>query len=337
MTTEILERRYDLNGVTLTIEGDQQQIGFLDPILGVLAGTDRKLNDWVVRLVAVSEVEPPPQMSRIIWQGPLPENLESVCSEYDNNRTLFVPQHYNMTIETASRSSVIRFTSEGRGSIGGTGAFWILGEILAAEDQFLLHAACMIEPHSDAAYVLFAPSGTGKTTTALTLARNGFALAGDDALVLEIFNNAPYVWSIPRGLKVDQRTADMLPWLSSALKEWDAEEQLINLDELNDLIALASPTRRRCAAVIVLKKPNLIAHEIKAISKADAATHILSDNLRRSPGGVDANGRATFAAVAQLLASTVTLSLSMGPKPDTFHHEMIFYMINSIPKCREQD
>jgi hypothetical protein len=337
MTTEIPERCYDLNGVTLTIEGDQQQIGFLDPILGLLAGTDRKLNDWVVKLVAVCEVEPPSQMSRIIWEGPLPENLESVFSEYDNNRTLFVAQHYNMTIETASRSCVILFTSEGKGSIGGTGAFWLLGEILAAEDRFLLHAACMIEPQSDEAFVLFAPSGTGKTTTALTLASKGLSFAGDDALVLEIYKNAPYVWSIPRGLKVDRRTADMLPWLGPALKEWDSEEQLMNLDELGDLIPLASPARRRCAAVIVLKKPNLIAHEIKPISKADAATHILLDNLRRHPGGVDANGRATFAAVARLLANTATLSLSMGPKPDTFHHEMIFDVINSIPKCREQD
>ena len=119
----------------------------------------------------------------------------------------------------------------------------------------------------------------------------------------------------------------MLPWLSPALKEWDSDEQLINLDELDDLIALASPARRRCAAVIVLKKPNLISHEIKAISKADAASHILSDNLHRFPGGVDANGRATFAAVAGLLANTATLSLSMGPKPDTFHYEMIFDVI----------
>ena len=111
MTTEILERFYDLNGVSLAIEGDQQQIGFLDPILGLLACADRKLNDWVIRLVTVNEVDPPPLRSRTIWEGPLPENLESVCSEYDNNRTLFVPRHYSMTIETSSMRPTKRKTA----------------------------------------------------------------------------------------------------------------------------------------------------------------------------------------------------------------------------------
>ena len=332
MTTEILERFYDLNGVSLAIEGDQQQIGFLDPILGLLACADRKLNDWVIRLVTVNEVDPPPLRSRTIWEGPLPENLESVCSEYDNNRTLFVPRHYSMTIETGSRTSLIQFTPEGGRWIGGTGAFWLLGGILAARDRFLLHAACLIALQSDQAFLLFAPSGTGKTTTALALAGNGLALAGDDALVLEMCDSAPFVWSIPRGVKVDRRTAGMLPWLAPALKEWDSEEQLIKLHELDHLIALASPARRPCAAVIILKAPNSIAHEIETMSKADAVTHILSDNVSRSPGGVDANGRATFAAIAQLLANTPTLSLSMGPNPDTFHPRIIFEAINPIPK-----
>lgn len=326
---EILDRCYDLNGLTLVIGGDQEQVGFLDPLLARLASKKRNLNAWCIRLSAVSEVEPPPQMSHIIWQGPLPEKLESVFSEHDCNRTLFVAQHYNMTIDIAARSCVILFTPQGRGALSGTGAFWLLGEILAAEHRFLLHAACIIESQSDAAVVIFAPSGTGKTTTALALARNGFSLAGDDALVLQICDDAPYVWSIPRGIKVDERTASMLPWLRPVTKEWDAEEQLISLDELDKLVPCASPARRRCAVVIILKPPNPDAHEIEIMSKADAVTYILSDNVRRSPAGVDTNSQAIFAAIARLLASTPTLSLSMGPKPDTFLPNVIFEAINS--------
>jgi hypothetical protein len=332
MTTKLLQRFYDLNGVSLTVEGDPEQNGFLEPVLGPLASTCPKPHGWVIALEPADEVQRPPPGSRILWEGPLAEKLESVLSEHDNNRTLLVPRHYNMTIDIESRSSLIRFTPKGRDSIGGTGVFWLLSEILAAENRFLLHAACLIEPQSDEAFLIFAPSGTGKTTTALTLAGNGLALAGDDALVVEISGNGAYAWGIPRGVKVDQRTAAMLPWLDPALGKWDSEEQFISLHRLDDLIVRASPARRRCGAIIVLKKPNAVSHQIKPISKADAAIHILSDNLHRSPGGVDASGRAKFSAVAQLLANTATLSLSMGPNPDSFKPRMILDAIHSIPR-----
>ena len=336
MTCDSSSRSYDLNGVAITVEGDPGQIRFLDPILEPLTRPDRTPDAWIVKLTAVDEVESPAQMSRVIWEGKLPEQLESVFSEHDGRRTLFVAQHYKMTVDAATKSSTVAFTPDGRGSIGGTGAFWLLGELLAAADRFLVHAACLIEPRSDTAFVLFAPSGTGKTTTSLTFARHGLALAGDDALVVECSGDGSHVWSIPRGMKVDQRTAAMLPWLAPVLREWVSEEQVIDRARLEGIVALASPRRRNCAAVIVLNKPNPIAHEIEFISRADAATHIFSDNLRKFPGGVDAHGRATFAAVARLLAGTVTLSLSMGPNPDSFEGTMILDKIHSIAANREQ-
>ncbi len=333
MTADILQRLYDLNGVFLTIEGDQQKVGFLDPLMGQLAVTDRKAEGWILTLQSVNEVESSPPGSRIIWEGPLHEKLDSVLSEHNNSRTLFVPHHYNMTVEVQSRSALVQFTSKGSASIGGTGIFWLLSEILAAENRFLLHAACLVEPHADETILIFAPSGTGKSTTAMTLAGNGLALAGDDAAVIEVSSDCSFAWGIPRGVKIHQRTADMLPWLGPALQEeWDLEEQFITLDRLTDLITLASPRLRRCGAIIILKKPNLVAHRIEPISKADAAIHVLSDNLQRSPGGVDANGRAKFSAVAKLLANTATLSLSMGPDPGNFQPSMIFDAIRAMPK-----
>jgi hypothetical protein len=235
-----------------------------------------------------------------------------------------------MTNDIVSHSSLIYFTPAGTKSIGGTGAFWLIGEILAAKERFLLHGACMVEPGSDTAIALFAPSGTGKTTTSLALANNGLALAGDDALVLEIASNVPYVWSIPRGLKVHQRTASLLPWLGPAIKEWDSEEQFIGLEELKSFIRVASPARRRCSVVVILVASNSFRHEIKAMSKTDAVTYILSDNLRKGPDGLDANGLATFGAVARLLAGTTTVALSVGPDPNSLHHSLIFQAVESI-------
>ena len=324
MTIEASQRRYDLNGVRLLVEGNQQWIDFLDPIVATLSTTQPTRPDWTIRLGEVSQIESPPPASRIIWKGALPENLESVCTEIDGRRTLFVPTCFKMTMDIGSQSSFIEFMSEGAGWIGGTGAFWLLGEILAAKQRFLLHGACMIEPQSQAAVAMFAPSGTGKTTTALAFAHNGLTLAGDDALVLEFSHGIPYLWSIPRGLKVDQRTTALLPWLGPVLKGWDSEEQLIALDDLKSLIGIASPRLRRCDVVIVLIEPNATAHRIKSIPKADAVAYILSDNLRKDAAGVDAYGRATFAAVGRLLASATTVSLSVGPDPDFAASEIDF-------------
>lgn len=54
MKIEHPQRIYDLNGVRVSVKGDQQRIGFLDPILEPLLATDQGSCDWVVELVAVN-------------------------------------------------------------------------------------------------------------------------------------------------------------------------------------------------------------------------------------------------------------------------------------------
>ena len=323
MTTEIVRRCYDLHGFNLSVVGDSQQIDFLDPILGNLAAPDRTKCNWTVTLVQACEVVASQARSRKLWESALPEGPEATVFEVDRIRTLFVADHFEMSVDLKSRSSTVRFTSQGATYIRGTGAFWLLGEIMAATGRFLLHGACLIEIRSNQAIALFAPSGTGKTTTALALARRGMALAGDDALVLETSDDTTYLWGIPRGLKIHQQTAALMPWLSPVLGAWETDEQLVRLDALRDLVTIASTSRRRCGAVIILMAPNLTRHEIKPMSKTEAITHILSDNLRRAAGGVDANGQAAFAAIARLLAATQTISLSLGPDPCSLDSSLV--------------
>ena len=81
--------------------------------------------------------------------------------------------------------------------------------------------------------------------------------------------------------------------------------------------------------MIILAKPNAEGHRAEPISKAEALTLILSDNVRKAPGGVDAKGQLTFAAIAQLVAQTPTFVLSVGPDPGSLHPDLIFAMIRS--------
>lgn len=322
-------RFYDLNGVGLTVEApDERHAGFLDPILAPLAATNLR-PDWTVTLLAADAIAPPDPAAAPIWDGPLPEGLPSILTDDDGQRTLTVPGHFAVTSRRTVGRSQIHLVPAGLDSIRGTASFWLINEILAARSRHMLHGACLVRPETEQAVALFAPSGTGKTTTALALARNGLGLAGDDALVLEHAEDGAYLWGIPRVIKVHRRTADLLPWLQPVLKEWREDEQAVRLDRLQRVVTLASAARRRCAAVIVLQQPNPDGHRAKIIAKADAITHIVTDNIRRAPTGVDVNGQASFAAIARLVAQTPTIAVSVGPDPGSLDPEMIFAAIRS--------
>jgi hypothetical protein len=327
--TPTAHRFYDLNGVGLAVEGpDERHAGFLDPILAPLATVDRR-PDWTVTLLPADAIARPSRAAAPVWDGPLPEGLPSVLFADNGQRTLTVPDHFAMTSCHAAGHLQIHLVPAGLDSIRGTASFWLIGEILAARSRHLLHGACLVEPRTEQAVALFAPSGTGKTTTALALARNGLGLAGDDALVLEHAEDGPYLWGIPRAIKVHRRTADLLPWLQPVLKDWREDEQALRLGGLQQVVTLASPTRRRCAAVVVLQRPNPDGHRAEMISKPDAIMHIVTDNIRRAPTGVDANGQASFSAVARLVAQTPTVALSVGPDPGSLDPELIFAAIRS--------
>ncbi|MGO9948131.1 MAG: hypothetical protein ACLPWG_14925 [Steroidobacteraceae bacterium] len=325
--TRPVRRLYNLNGVGLTVEAaDESHAAFLDPILGQLTAARPVRHHWKITITKARAVVRP-AVARAIWDGPLPEGLPSILTTNSGWTTLTVPDHFAMTNRRATCSSRVRVTSAGQSSIQGTAAFWLIDEILAARNRHLLHGACLVKAETDQAIALFAPSGTGKTTTALALARNGLGLAGDDALVLHNAKNASYVWGIPRAIKVSRRTADMLPWLAPVLAPHKQDEQALRFGDLEPIVKSASTARRRCAAIVVLMKPNGIGHRAEMIAKADALTHIVADNIRRAPTGVDVKGQAAFAAIARLVRRTPTIILSVGPDPCSLTPELILSAI----------
>jgi len=316
--TAPIQRTYDLHGCTLGILAEDPAVAaFLDPILAPLMCDPLAACDWTVSLVPVDAIGIPEDGSRL-FDGALPEGLPAVIIEHENRRSLIVSDHFAFSLSLAARMVEVRYVN-GRGeAMGGTAAFWMLGDILAAQSQHLLHGAAVVDPRSDEVIALFAPSGTGKTTTALALARSGLHLAADDALVLSVRQNVPVIWGIPRRLKVSQKTASMLPWLSPCLTEnWTDGEQAIERDAMAALVTLATPQPRRVGRVIVLMPPNDHDHILTSIAKPDALTRIAHDNFRIAPGGVAPDAAAAFAALSTLIATTSVAALSPGPELST--------------------
>lgn len=319
-----IRRAYNLNGVILAIVAAEERCArFLDPILAPLRCAIPATCDWMVSMSAATTIEPPSGGTRI-FEGPLPEGLPSVLVNDGNERTLIVPGHFAIRFRRTRRMTDIRFVPGKEEGLGGTAAFWVLDDLLAAHGRHLLHGALLVNPATDRSIALFAPSGTGKTTTALALAHAGLCLAGDDALVLDAREDGYGLWSIPRKINVHRQTAALLPWLAPILMDcWTDDEQALELGALLPLVTLASPRRRQVELVIALLPSNRKGHDVAAIAKPDVLAAIACDNLRIAPGGVDADNAAALAALARFIAATPVVSLSVGPDPSTLSRALI--------------
>jgi hypothetical protein len=319
-----LRRAYDLNGLTLAVEAVEPQLtDFLDPILAPLAGEGVGPSDWTVFVRRAAAIAPA-SGGRRIWEGPLPEGLHSILEQTEWARTLTVPDHFTIMSRRASRTIEIRVMPGRESGLRGTSAFWILDELLAAHGRHMLHGACLVDPKKQEAIVLFAPSGTGKTTAALALAHSGLHLGGDDAMVLYADATGCDVWAIPRKIKVHRRTAVLLAWLEPVLKDrWTGDEQGVDLDALRPFVGVAAPRILPVGLVIVLQPPNDACHAASALDRPEALSAIAADNIRVAPGGVDADNAAAFGALARLVAATPVIALSVGPDPGSLSPDVI--------------
>jgi hypothetical protein len=319
-----IRRAYDLNGVTLAVvASDGPHAGFFDPILTPLRCPSPVAGGWMMSMSPAAAIEPPSSGFRI-FEGLLPEGLHALMVEQEQERNLVVPGHFAVRFRRPARTTEIRFVPGKEAGLGGTAAFWMLDDLLAANGRHLLHGALLVDPATERSIALFAPSGTGKTTTALALARAGLGLAGDDALVLHAGDNRCGLWAIPRNIKVHRKTVALLPWLGPILTDaWSNDEQPFTLDALSSLVTLATPRPRDVSLVIALMPPNEVDHSVAEIAKPEALATIARDNLRIAPGGVDADDAAAFAALARLIAMTPVIALSVGPEPGSLSREII--------------
>src|SRR5690606_25086245 len=147
-----------------------------------------------------------------------------------------------------------------------------------------LHGAALQIPSRSAAMLIFAPSGRGKTTTSLALARGGFSLMTDDAIALAPGKGPgqqTVAWGLPRALKVHRKTVELLPELAPlASGTYDRNgEQAVKTALLAGIAPLAPHTPYPVAAVVVLRERTEGAHILRPLAKTSALTDIAEDNI----------------------------------------------------------
>ncbi|QFR34435.1 serine kinase [Ancylobacter sp. TS-1] len=183
--------------------------------------------------------------------------------------------------------------------------------VIDAFGQALIHAAGLTLPDRDALVLLHAPSGTGKTTTALALAGAGFGLCADDAIVIGA--GGICAWGLPRFVKIHHRTAELLPWLAPALTDtWDAAgEQAVPLERLGPPARIEDRRPRPVAGLFMVTRgegPTQVLPQ----ARVDALAALAADNVRGGREGLQTHQAGRWAMLARLASSTPVFELRVG-------------------------
>lgn len=249
----------------------------------------------------------------LTWEGTQTDGHYGRIFETESAAVLEVEDGGVVIIDHDTQTASAHFKPGAYSKFFGSAVMLIVDAALASGGQQLVHAACLVEKRSGRAILVSAPSGGGKTTTALTLAHSGFSLMTDDASVVIPDSNLARAWGLPRALKVHRQTAKMLPWLGPLPDIWDdAGEQGVTLERLSDLISIANNNPVELAAIFQLGPRSQGAHKISPVGKSEILIGMAHENVAWRPAGMVPKAVQKFDVLAQMISQVSTYSLSAG-------------------------
>jgi hypothetical protein len=312
-------RSYKLNALTLSVDAPNSALcNWLDWLLGPLAfeGTDF-VAQWQVQTRS-ADILPEVEARHVIWAGEFSEERPAVIWRDGMRGGLLVRDHVAVSINRRNKKIGVQVRRMHEDTLADTAAVFVVNEIIRASGHFLVHAACLLDPIMDDCLLIFAPSGTGKTTTALALARSGWRLLGDDATVIQRSGDEITAWGLPRALNIHRSTETLLPWIGAATTDWGSRDvQSVALCDISRLVSHARHAPQPCRTVLLLDPPNGSTHSFAPFDRGEALTHILADNLRIMPSGMDDSDLDLLDCLTDLMKHTTVLRLSAGSQLDT--------------------
>lgn len=316
-----IRHRFDLQGLSLVARGANRLVGFVRELLldhaSALAGPAGQLGQFHIEAqygVPAQEAGSVEGM-RQGWAGELPDGSQLVCYGAEGVRRMDLLGRATFSVDLRSRSGRLTVAT-GREAALAMGCFIpMLCEVLAGAGQHFIHAACLAAEAGGSqrpAVLLTGPSGYGKTTSALALAKAGMTFLSDDVTFLCEEDGALRVWGIRLPLKVSQRTFDLLPWSADVVRQPSAVpgEFVVNP---RDLFGPQRPSVARPVAIVLLAGRIATEHVIEPARKTEALVALAGQNIRcpdaawRDPGG-DA-----FRLMSRLVSKCRTCSLRVGP------------------------
>lgn len=263
--------------------------------------------------------EPIPSAARIVYEGPVFWEGDCVYATEGDRLHLSFPGKISLTIDPPRKAAQIVVAPDSAPRVGATAGMLALDAAIDASDQFMLHAAGLTLPGSDKQVLVFAQSGTGKTTTSLALARSGFGLCSDDSMIVRLEDGRVTSWGLPRDLKIHEKTAEMMPWLKPFVTDrWnDEQEQPVTRATLSESIRVEKALRRSVAGVFLLERGDITGSMATPLTQTDTLISLAADNVRTGRTGLLASQQRRFAGLAGLASSVPTFKVTVGSKPET--------------------
>ena len=306
-------RGYDLGPTRLCVEAENATLldGF-ERFLGERGGRDIAARTFTIT-IRKGRPEPLPADAELLYGGPLLDEGHCDFARAGHAYVMAFPGEARMIVDPSGRRADIVVSEDRPWRAYGSMVPIAVEFALDLEDQQVVHAAGLSLPGEDGMALVSAPSGTGKTTTALALARCGLPLAADDIMVLRREGTAIRAWGLPRALNIHRDTAAMLPWL--ALRpEWnDQGEQMVPRRQLASTVVLENrelPVTR----LVLLRRGDRVA--VEPLEATEALVALAADNVRGSTSGLTPLQARRFAMLADLVravpACRVTLAAGLS-------------------------
>lgn len=266
--------------------------------------------------LSIKEDEDPrvPSHVPLTWTGQLQEREVGRMYETDTLWALEVENHGYLLIDHVAGTAELVMRPGSERAFTMTPIVAVLSAALHARGQHIVHAASLGCRDGEGAVLICAPSGYGKTTTSLALAREGFRLFADDvSMIVSGTDRSPaLIWGLPNWLRIHRKTLEMLPWLGPLPDKWNAEdEQAVALHAMDGILPVGKTKPAPLRAVILIGD-RAERHSVVPLARAEALVRLAKDNVSSSGAGVTPWHRRQFAAYAEALKACPVFELHAG-------------------------
>jgi hypothetical protein len=305
---------YDLNGQLFGISAERPDLWQdLDRMLASLRIDGSAAPDFHLEIDEVEILDESPEGS-LIFDGEIPE--DGCCRMIADGASVHLVFPGRQTVEI-NETGWARLRIVPDSMAAWTPSMLVLDAALDAGGQHMLHTAGLTPPGHDEVVLIHAPSGTGKTTTSLALATQGFGLCSDDAMILDVTSVPPVAWGLPRHVKIHQKTAGMIPEVAPCLgPSWDRNgEQAVSLERLGGIVRIETPTARPVAALLHLARSADAVTRLLPMARTDAMVALAMDNVRTGATGLLPLQKRRLATIGKLVSAVPTFTLEVGSRP----------------------
>ncbi|QKD00244.1 serine kinase [Mesorhizobium loti] len=306
---------YGLNGQVLGVSADRPELWQdFERMLGILR-IEGPVEPGFRLDIAETEILDETPDGSLVFDGEIPE--DGYCRMIVDGATvhLIFPERQTVAINDVEGWAQLRVRPGSKAAW--TPSMLVLDAALDAGGQHMLHTAGLTLPDNDTVVLIHAPSGTGKSTTSLALATQGFGLCSDDAMILNVASDRPTAWGLPRHAKIHENTARMIPEVSPCLgPSWDRNgEQAVSLERLSEIIRIESPAARPVAALLHLARSADRETRLVPMARTDAMVALAMDNVRTGMTGLLPSQKRRLATIGKLVSSVPTFTLEVGARP----------------------